>query len=166
MHGHASARRYQSRMNQLPRVVNAILDDRKITQYLLSTVHPTGASKAKFFMSFGFSSGNWAELKRALLNHPLTNPGDQPREQPVWSKVRGSLRARNPGRAKPLHHFGIDHRAARPQSEVHHRISKPLSGRARPDARDRPGTDPKAETGPIVTRQQPERVKLQIGRRG
>ena len=61
-------------MNQLPRVVNAILDERKITQYLLSTVHPTGASKAKFFMSFGFSSGNWAELKRALLNHPLTNP--------------------------------------------------------------------------------------------
>jgi hypothetical protein len=38
-------------MSQLPRVANAILDDRKITQYLLSTVHPTGASKAKFFIS-------------------------------------------------------------------------------------------------------------------
>ena len=42
-------------MSQLPRVANAILDNRKITQYLLSTVHPTGASKAKFFISFGFS---------------------------------------------------------------------------------------------------------------
>ena len=42
-------------MSQLPRVANAILENRKITQYLLSTVHPTGASKAKFFMSFGFS---------------------------------------------------------------------------------------------------------------
>jgi hypothetical protein len=42
-------------MSRLPGVANAILDDRKITQYLLSTVHPTGASKAKFFMSVGFS---------------------------------------------------------------------------------------------------------------
>jgi Domain of unknown function (DUF6883) len=61
-------------MNQLPRVANAILDDRKITQYLLSTTHPTGASKAKFFISFGFSPGNWAELKSALLHHPQNNP--------------------------------------------------------------------------------------------
>jgi hypothetical protein len=50
-------------MSQLPRVANAILDDRKITQYLLSTVHLTGAAKAQFFMSFGFSPANWAELK-------------------------------------------------------------------------------------------------------
>jgi hypothetical protein len=41
-------------MSQLPGVANAILDDRKITQYLLSTVHATGASRAKFFISFGF----------------------------------------------------------------------------------------------------------------
>jgi len=60
-------------MSRLPRVANAILDDRKITQYLLSTVHATGASKAKFFISFGFSPGNWAELKSALLNHPQNN---------------------------------------------------------------------------------------------
>jgi hypothetical protein len=44
-------------MSQLPGVANAILDDRKITQYLLSTVHATGASKAKFFISFGFPPG-------------------------------------------------------------------------------------------------------------
>ena len=50
-------------MSRLPRVANAILDDRKITQYLLSTVHPTGAAKAKFLMSFGFSPADRAELK-------------------------------------------------------------------------------------------------------
>jgi hypothetical protein len=61
-------------MSQLPRVANAILDDRKVTQYLLNSVHPTGASKAKFFVSFGFSPGNWVELKSALLNHPQNNP--------------------------------------------------------------------------------------------
>jgi hypothetical protein len=53
-------------MSRLPRVANAILDNRKITQYLLSTVHPTGASRAKFFVSVGFSPGNWPELKSAF----------------------------------------------------------------------------------------------------
>ena len=61
-------------MTQLPRVASAILDDRKITEYLLSAVHPAGAPKAKFFMSFGFSPADWAELKIALLNHSQTNP--------------------------------------------------------------------------------------------
>src|SRR5258705_11939134 len=102
-------------MSRLLRVANAILDDRRINQYLLSTVHPTGASKAKFFMSFGFSLGNWAELKSALLNHPLNNPvTSQTSNQSVWSKVRGQLLARSAGRPKPLHHLGMDHRAARP----------------------------------------------------
>jgi hypothetical protein len=52
-------------MSRPQRVANAIRDDTKITEYLLSTVHPTGASKAKFFISFGFSPGNWSELKGA-----------------------------------------------------------------------------------------------------
>jgi len=80
-------------MSQLQRVANAILDNRKITQYLLSTVHPTGASKARFFMSFGFSPGNWAELKRALLNHPHNNPVTSQAGNPFGQKfeVRCSL---------------------------------------------------------------------------
>ena len=77
-------------MSQLPRVANAILDDRKITHYLLSTVHPTGASKAKFFMSFGFSPGNWAELKSALLNHPLNNPVTSQTSNPIGQKFEVS----------------------------------------------------------------------------
>ena len=80
-------------MSQLPRVANAILDNPKITLYLLSTVHPTGASKAKFFMSFGFSPGNWAELKSALLNHPQNNPVTNQAGNPFGQKfeVRCSL---------------------------------------------------------------------------
>jgi hypothetical protein len=61
-------------MSRLPGVANAILDDGKITRYLLNTVHPTGASKAKFFISFGFSPRNPDELKSALLTHPHSNP--------------------------------------------------------------------------------------------
>jgi len=126
LHDHAWARRHLSRMTQLPRVANAILDDRKITQYLLSTVHPTGASKAKFFISFGFSPGNWAELKTALLDHPRNNPVTSRANTPFGSKIRGQLLARGAGPPKPLLHLGVGNRAAKPQSEVHHRVSKPL----------------------------------------
>ena len=77
-------------MSQLPRVANAILDDRKINQYLLSTVHPIGAAKAKFFMSFGFSPANWAELKSALLNHPMNNPVTSQTRNPFGQKFEVS----------------------------------------------------------------------------
>jgi len=61
-------------MSQLPGVAHATLDDSKITHYLLDSAHPIGADKAEFFTSFGFSQQNWADLKRAPLDHPQTNP--------------------------------------------------------------------------------------------
>ena len=87
-------------MSRLLRVANAILDDRKINQYLLSTVHPTGASKAKFFMSFGFSLANWAELKSALLNHPQNNPVTSQRSNPSGQKFEVSCSIRGQGRGE------------------------------------------------------------------
>jgi hypothetical protein len=58
---------------QLPNVGNAVLDDAKITQYLLNDAHPQNQGKAKFFMLFGFTLANWQELRKALLDHPHTN---------------------------------------------------------------------------------------------
>jgi hypothetical protein len=80
-------------MSRLPGVANAILEDRKITQYLLSTVHPTGAAKAKFFMSFGFPLAHWAELKSAFQGHPRNNPVTSQASNPFGQKfeVRCSL---------------------------------------------------------------------------
>jgi len=60
-------------MSQLPGAANAIMDDRKITNYLLCRTHPQGAGKARFFTAFGFSRSDWEELKRALLAHAVTN---------------------------------------------------------------------------------------------
>jgi|HubBroStandDraft_6_1064221.scaffolds.fasta_scaffold172959_5 hypothetical protein len=88
-------------MSQLPRVANAILDDRKITQYLLSTVHPTGASKAKFFISFGFSPGNWTELKSALLNHARNNPVTNQAGNPFGQKFEVSCSLVTPDGRNP-----------------------------------------------------------------
>ncbi len=60
-------------MAQLPNVGNAVLDDAKITQYLLNDAHPQNQGKAKFFMMFGFTLANWQELRKALLDHPHSN---------------------------------------------------------------------------------------------
>src|SRR5215471_4646945 len=88
-------------MNKLPGIAKAILDDRKITQYLLSTVHPTGASKAKFFISFGFTPENWAELKSALLNHPRNNPMTSQASSPFGQKFEVSCALVTPDGRSP-----------------------------------------------------------------
>jgi hypothetical protein len=61
-------------MSQLPGGTTATADDIKITKYLLDPAHPIGRDKAQFFGSFGFLELNWIDLKKALLDHPKTNP--------------------------------------------------------------------------------------------
>jgi len=39
---------------KLPNAQNAIVDERKVREYLLSPSHPVGRFKAKFFESIGF----------------------------------------------------------------------------------------------------------------
>lgn len=41
--------------------------------YLLSPSHPDGASKAAFFVSFGFRSGDWEVFADALRRHGQTH---------------------------------------------------------------------------------------------
>jgi hypothetical protein len=88
-------------MSKLPRVESATLDDRKITQYLLADDHPKGAAKAKFLMSFGFSQGNWVELKRALLNHPQNNPVTSQATNPFGQKFEISCSLVTPDGRNP-----------------------------------------------------------------
>jgi hypothetical protein len=42
--------------------------------------------QGKFFISFGFSPGNWAALKTALLNHSLNNPVTSQTSNPFGQK--------------------------------------------------------------------------------
>jgi hypothetical protein len=88
-------------MSQLPGVANAILDDRKVIHYLLDAIHPAGASKAKFFISFGFSPRNWAELKSALLNHPRSNPVTNQASNPFGQKFEVSCSLVTPDGRNP-----------------------------------------------------------------
>ena len=53
----------------LPNAQLAIIDERKITEYLLATSHSAGGAKPEFFARFGFTSATWQRLRDALLDH-------------------------------------------------------------------------------------------------
>ncbi len=59
---------------KLPDRASAIVDENKITGYLLSATHPQGRYKAAFFRSFGFAPERWAELRDALRRHAAGQP--------------------------------------------------------------------------------------------
>ncbi len=54
---------------KLPNHERAIVPQRKITDYLLSSTHRDGRSKAAFFTRFGFSVEAWEEFAAALRRH-------------------------------------------------------------------------------------------------
>ena len=51
----------------LPNPDQAIADEAKVRDYLLSDTHPVGRFKAAFFRALGYSSDDWEELRRELL---------------------------------------------------------------------------------------------------
>jgi hypothetical protein len=61
---------------RLPGADVAVVDERKITEYLLNPKHLDGASKAAFFESLGFRVEDWQDLATAFLivarNWPVT----------------------------------------------------------------------------------------------
>lgn len=60
-------------MDRLPNVERAVVDERKITEYLLAEHHPFGRAKARFFRRFGFRAEAWEVLRDALLDHAQVN---------------------------------------------------------------------------------------------
>jgi hypothetical protein len=53
---------------------NALVERAKIIDYLLSSTHPEGKSKAKFFAQFGFSELRPEQLELSLKTHGQTQP--------------------------------------------------------------------------------------------
>ena len=58
---------------KLPEYEQATVAERKITEYLLSLAHPTGRSKARYFIHHGFSVAAWHVLAEALRRHAAEN---------------------------------------------------------------------------------------------
>ena len=87
---------------RLPAADRAVVDARKITDYLLSPSHPQGRTKRLFFESFGFHLDDWIVLHAALLQHGRLQPVGAEEETAFGYKyvIDGPLASpdgRNPG---------------------------------------------------------------------
>ena len=54
---------------KLPHAANAGVERKKIVEYLLSSSHPDGSAKARFFVRFGFTAEEWKIFAQALRQH-------------------------------------------------------------------------------------------------
>ena len=51
-----------------------IVEEKKVTEYLLNLAHPEGGSKAKHFRNRGFTDEDWTKMADALRQHGATQP--------------------------------------------------------------------------------------------
>jgi hypothetical protein len=51
-----------------------LVEEKKVTRYLLNTYHPDGGSKARFFTDHGFTLSEWEIFAQALRNHAKDHP--------------------------------------------------------------------------------------------
>jgi len=58
---------------KLPNAENLVVEREKIAGYLLDISHRYGASKARFFIRFGFQVEQWEQLAHALRRHGQTH---------------------------------------------------------------------------------------------
>lgn len=102
---------------KLPNADKLIVEPEKIQDYLLNSAHRFGGSKARFFVRFGFTLGQWKQLAEALRAHgqfhevkrlretgfgprfevegKLNTPdGRNPRVRSVWQQDHGAVAPR------------------------------------------------------------------------
>ena len=78
---------------KLPNAENALVEREKIADYLLNLAHLYGASKARFFMEFGFRTDDWQILAQALREHGQRHDVRRVRRTPFGPRyeVEGEL---------------------------------------------------------------------------
>ncbi|MEP0773217.1 MAG: adhesin [Acidobacteriota bacterium] len=87
---------------KLPSVDQAVVDEAKVRDYLLSPEHPVGRFKAAFFGSLGYSRDHWHRLRRDLLLLGQSGTAEQGQRSAFGQKceVRGILEGPSGGRAE------------------------------------------------------------------
>ena len=70
----------------LPNGDRAQIDPAKLRDYLLSSTHPIGRFKARFFGALGFSADNWQELADAFRLQHLTQDAEPGEADPHGQK--------------------------------------------------------------------------------
>ncbi len=79
----------------MPMADRAIVPEVKLVEYLLSSTHPDGRGKARFFLRFGFRAAQWPELATALRQHACEHGVLESMETPFGTRyvVEGPLRS-------------------------------------------------------------------------
>ena len=60
-------------VRRLPNVRNAVIEERRIREYVLNPDHPAGGPKARFFIGHGFALDAWVLLRDSLIVHARGN---------------------------------------------------------------------------------------------
>lgn len=81
----------------LPRADQAVVEPRKIKDYLLSPSHPLGRFKSAFFESLGYTGEDWGALVTDLRRHAVEGEVVAQETTPYGQKyrIRGSVRGPN-----------------------------------------------------------------------
>ena len=58
----------------LPQAELAVVEEKKLRDYLLNQSHQKGRSKAAFFLARGFTERDWEGMADALRHHARNNP--------------------------------------------------------------------------------------------
>jgi hypothetical protein len=54
-------------VRRLPNADQAVVEERRLREYLLNLGHAAGESKARFFIAYGFASDAWELLQASLI---------------------------------------------------------------------------------------------------
>lgn len=78
----------------VPGVDRAVVEPRKVRDYLLSPAHPVGRFKAAFFVSLGYTPETWSVLSADLREHAASGEAHLAEASPFGQKyeVRGALK--------------------------------------------------------------------------
>lgn len=78
---------------KLPNADRAVIDGRKLTDYVLSHEHPIGRFKARFFAGLGFTAANWRRLDDELRRMAIDEPAEVAQRTTHGQKyvLRGTL---------------------------------------------------------------------------
>lgn len=60
-------------VDRLPNALHAVVEPRRVRDYLLNSTHESGGPKAKFFMACGFTADSADLLRASLILHGRTN---------------------------------------------------------------------------------------------
>lgn len=86
---------------KLPNAENALVEREKIADYLLNFSHRYGASKARFFMEFGFRADAWEILAGALREHGQRQKVRRVRQTPFGPRYEVEGRLNTPDGKNP-----------------------------------------------------------------